>query len=111
MDLARKIAVLGLLGGCPNHTEHPPYAWCAAKQAQLDDYSTGWGGYGTTLRGYESLQVVTVEAALRRRGAQVSWVAGASPDCQPNPPPASCTAVRTRPMETLGVVAGSRLNE
>ena len=88
---SRKIAVLGLLGGCPNHTEHPPYAWCAAKQAQLDDYSTGWGGYGTTLRGYESLQVVTVEAALRRRGAQVSWVAGASPDCQPNPPPASCT--------------------
>ena len=37
----------------------------------IDDYSTGWGGYGTTIVGYESLQVVTVEAALRQRGAQV----------------------------------------
>ena len=80
-----KIAVLGLLGGCPDHTVHgPPFSWCAAKQAQIDDYSTGWGGYGTTITGYASLQVSTVDVALRRRGYSVSWVAGASPDCQPS---------------------------
>ena len=32
-----------------------------------------------------------VEAALRRRGANVSWVASASPDCQPDPPPKDCS--------------------
>lgn len=30
-----KIAVLGLLGGCPNHTTHGPFVWCVAKQAQI----------------------------------------------------------------------------
>ena len=28
--------------------------------------------------------------ALRRRGYSVSWVAGASPDCQPSTPPVAC---------------------
>jgi hypothetical protein len=127
---ASRIAVLGLLGGCgAADPTKPPYAWCAAKQAQLDDYSTGWGGFGTTIigvqkclclrhlilktrifcqdrlrtnigraekgtdfsPGYKSLRVVTVEAAFRRRGANVTWVPGASPDCQPAQPPPSCT--------------------
>jgi hypothetical protein len=67
------------------------YRWCAAKQAQLDDYSTGWGGFGSTIKGYASLRVVTVEAALRRRDVEVTWSAGASPDCQPAQPPVECT--------------------
>jgi hypothetical protein len=29
---------------------------------------TGWGGYGTTIIGYRSLQVSTVDSALRKRG-------------------------------------------
>ena len=51
IDASTKIAVLGLLGGCEAHSEQPPFAWCAAEQAQLGDYSTGWGGYGTTSHG------------------------------------------------------------
>ena len=50
--------MLGLLGGCEAHSEQPPFAWCAAEQAQLGDYSTGWGGYGATIVGYETLAVV-----------------------------------------------------
>ena len=51
---ASRIAVLGLLGGCgAADPTRPPYAWCAAKQAQLDDYSTGWGGFGTTIIGVQ----------------------------------------------------------
>jgi hypothetical protein len=71
--LLTQIAVLGLLGGCPSPTrQEPPFLWCAAKQAQIDDYSTGWGGYGTTITGFASLQVSTIDVALRQRGYTVS---------------------------------------
>lgn len=36
------------------------------------------------------MPVATVEAALRRRNVSVTWVAGASPDCQPAQPPPEC---------------------
>ena len=42
-------------------------------------YSTGYGDYG-----YPAMKIVTVEAALRKRGAHVEFLGGASPDLPAN---------------------------